>query len=184
MCDRVWLVAEGGQGQHPPSPPPHKGCTAGWGGMNSTSRTYFSRARAPPSHTLYTLRPCGPARASAHAPVLQPRDFEHDSPARNRSQTPTAGSTVRGRGRRHVTRALSIHTALSNQTPALSNQTPALSNQPRALSNRTRALSTRTRALRTQVIRCADEGFDMVRVTVVGMKDAKASSSIVRYLQD
>ena len=33
-----------------------------------------------------------------------------------------------------------------------------------------------------QVIKCADEGFDMVRVTVVGMKDAKACMAIRKEL--
>ena len=35
-----------------------------------------------------------------------------------------------------------------------------------------------------QVIRCADEGFDLVRVTVVGMKDAKACHEIRKGLDE
>ena len=35
-----------------------------------------------------------------------------------------------------------------------------------------------------QVIRCADEGFDLVRITVVGMKDAKACHEIRKGLDE
>lgn len=35
-----------------------------------------------------------------------------------------------------------------------------------------------------QIIKCADEGFDLVRVTVVGMKDAKACAEIRKGLDE